>query len=119
MGWLRCFDSAVSVSSVYGVDLTTLVTMEGHKVPTLVRETIQEIESRGEESLEVCQGYNCLDLWRVLCYIVTSFSSSFPLGLEVEGIYRMSGKKNDILRLKCKFDTGGCGHMHCLVWAGY
>jgi len=37
------------MSPVYGVDLTTLVTMEGQKVPKLVRETIQEIESRGEE----------------------------------------------------------------------
>lgn len=31
-------------------------------------------------------------------------------GLEVEGLYRMSGKKNEILRLKSKFDTGN--HMY-------
>ena len=28
------------------------------------------------------------------------------LGMEIEGLYRMSGKKNDILRLKEKFDSG-------------
>ena len=34
-------------------------------------------------------------------------------GLEVEGLYRMSGKKNEILRLKSKFDTGNHMYITC------
>ena len=34
-----------------------------------------------------------------------SHATIIYLGLEVEGLYRMSGKKNDVLRLKAKFDT--------------
>ena len=38
----------VCVCAVFGVDLTALVTMEGHKVPAIIRDCIQEIEIRGE-----------------------------------------------------------------------
>ena len=42
--------------AVYGVDLTTLVTMEGHKVPSVIRDTIQEIEGRGEKCTPISNG---------------------------------------------------------------
>ena len=36
--------------TVYGVELTTLVKLHGTKVPVVVKDCIEEIESRGEES---------------------------------------------------------------------
>ena len=35
---------------MYGVELTTLVKLHGTKVPVVVKDCIEEIESRGEES---------------------------------------------------------------------
>jgi len=38
--------------AVYGVELTTLVKMEGHKVPSVIKDCIEEVENRGQ--LVVC-----------------------------------------------------------------
>lgn len=43
-------------------------------------------------------------------------------GLDVEGIYRLSGKQDDVVELHCKFDQGVCGHacvcVECLCVRG-
>ena len=35
--------------TVYGVELTTLVKMHGTKVPVIVKDSIEEVERRGEK----------------------------------------------------------------------
>ena len=53
--WCVCVCVCVSIEivvAVYGVELTTLVKMEGHKVPAVIRDCIEEVESRGEGGKE-------------------------------------------------------------------
>ena len=89
--------------AVYGVELTTLVKMEGTKIPGVIKDCIQEVENRGMSSVTMAtEGawHECM--W---CCV----------GVEVEGLYRMSGKKNEVLRLKNKFDTGESHACHMYI----
>ena len=45
--------------TVYGVELTTLVKLHGTKVPVVVKDCIEEIETRGEENKHWVLVYTC------------------------------------------------------------
>lgn len=89
--------------SVYGVDLTTLVKLEGGVIPHILKECIDHIQSRGDERMELRVNICLLQL--------------FSIGLSVEGLYRISGQTSEILQLKEKYDAGNvhtCCVLHCL-----
>ena len=45
--------------TVYGVELTTLVKLHGTKVPVVVKDCIEEIETRGKENKHWVLVYTC------------------------------------------------------------
>lgn len=93
---MDCQPSRLLVKRVYGVELTTLVKMDGTKVPVVISSCIEEVEKRGRSNSTIpCS--NCSTL------LPPSLS---PPGLSTEGLYRVPGMKSEILRLKKEFDRG-------------
>ena len=87
---------------VFGVDLTTLVKAHNTKLPTIVEDCVREVEKRGTV-------YSCTDSFFLLfnnfhpvCYKY----KSLILGMDSEGIYRVSGFADDIEYLKNLYDKG-------------
>ena len=79
---------------MYGVDLTTLVKTHGTKLPAIVKDSIEELESRGKLANHT-EGGGTLSSW---CLSI--------IGLGLEGIYRVSGKTAEVLQIKKSYDQG-------------
>lgn len=77
--------------TVFGVDLTTLVKLEGGVIPKVLSDLFTEIQSRGNHYYTDC----------IIIIIIRKFSD-----LSVEGIYRVSGQTSEVADLKEKYDEG-------------
>lgn len=49
----------------------------------------------------------------VILFLLIPHHTIPPVGLDVEGVYRVSGKTNDILRIKKQFDNGKPSLLGC------
>ena len=80
------------LNSVFGVDLTTIVKMEGGLIPNILSKCFTELQSRGFDD------YNIIK-FPILYNLLIS-------DLTVQGIYRVSGQNSEIMELKDKFNQG-------------
>lgn len=83
---------------MYGIELVTILKLQQMKIPNVVRECIAEVEARGMYRTKL-NPLNCT-------YPIHSSS----LGIESLGIYRMSGKVEDISLVKESFNSGTYEH---------
>lgn len=92
----------MSSLTVYGVELVTILKLQQMKIPNVVRECISEVEARGKE-------YTPPLIKRLDLPFLT-----ISLGMESLGIYRMSGKVEEISSVKESFNSGI--YEHRLYW---
>ena len=92
---------------MYSVDLTVGLRMEGTKIPQVVRDCVHAVEQSGTNiyilttlAHEAYSTY-CIH-WA--CYNALLLLSA--VGMDVQGIYRVSGARDDIYTIKADFDSG-------------
>lgn len=88
------------LSVVFGVDLTTLVKLEGGVIPKVLSDLFTEIQSRGNHYYT-----------SIIIILIRKFSD-----LSVEGIYRVSGQTSEVADLKEKYDEGELVSFTYLLW---
>lgn len=83
---------------MFGVDLTTVVKMEGGLIPNILTKCIEELQSRGMSKMHSVV---------TLCGMIPIVSSD----LNVPGVYRVSGQSREVIELKEKFNDGKYGNL--------
>lgn len=104
-----CLPDLKHVKRVFGVDLITLVKAHNTVRPFVVDLCIKETEKRGIVTEVFCHYFsillNCLEYVRQL--ILISFVFVFiHVGLDVEGLYRVSGFSDEIEMCRMVFERG-------------
>ncbi len=82
------------IRRIFGVDLTTFVKASNNVRPFVVDLCVKEIERRGND----CIQFN----WHII-YLFEKMIQF--LGLDAEGLYRVSGFADDIEALKARFES--------------
>ena len=90
------------VDSVFGCDLTKLVEAEGSTVPKFLVRCMEEIETRGKICIHTTTC--CTVLWPYVFNVTISLC--IATGLDVIGIYRLSGNAAQIQKLRHRTDQG-------------